>query len=170
VRGNGAASELGNEVSFMFIELPCDEPDPLRRLEDIHVAMSERKDSGEPRGSQAVLHALGYAPHVLQHAVTHAAASSLAFNLVVSNIPGPRQATYMLGCPLEEAYPIVPLADQHSVAIGFTTVADQAYFGVYVDRKSVPDAHLLARDIETAIDELLDWESDSPSETYSRTT
>ena len=132
----------------MFIELPCDEPDPLRRLEDVHAVMSDRKESGEPRGSQAVLHALGYAPHALQHAVTHAVASARSFNLVVSNIPGPRQPIYMLGCPMEEVYPIVPLADQHSVAIGFTTVADQAYFGVYVDRKSVPDADLLARDIE----------------------
>jgi WS/DGAT/MGAT family acyltransferase len=170
VRGNGAASDLGNEVAFVFIELPCDEPDPLRRLEDIHAVMSDRKDMGEPRGSQAVLHALGYAPHVLQHAVTHAVAGARSFNLVVSNIPGPREAVYMLGCALEEVYPIVPLADEHAVAIGFTTAADQAYFGVYVDRKSVPDPALLARDIEASIDELLDWPSESPSETYSRTT
>jgi diacylglycerol O-acyltransferase len=96
VRGNGSASDLGNEVAFVFIELPCDEPDPLRRLEDVHAVMSDRKDSGEPRGSQAVLHALDYAPHVLQHAVTHAVAGPRAFNLVVSNIPGPRQPMYML--------------------------------------------------------------------------
>jgi WS/DGAT/MGAT family acyltransferase len=170
VRGNGSVSDLGNEVSFVFIELPCDEPDPLRRLEDIHAVMSDRKDTGEPRGSQAVLHALGYAPHALQHAVTHAVASPRSFNLVVSNIPGPREPVYMLDCPLEEVYPIVPLADLHSVAIGFTTVADQAYFGVYVDRKSISDAHLLARDIDASIDELLEWPSESPSETYSRTT
>jgi diacylglycerol O-acyltransferase len=169
VRANGAASDLGNEVSFVFIELPCDEPDPLRRLQDVHAVMSDRKESGEPRGSQAVLHALGYAPHALQRAVTHAVASTQAFNLVVSNIPGPREPVHMLGCPMEEVYPIVPLADRHSVAIGFTTVADHAYFGVYVDRKSVPDADLLALDIERSIEELLEAPALSPSETYSRT-
>jgi diacylglycerol O-acyltransferase len=71
---------------------------------------------------------------------------------------------------MEEAYPIVPLADQHSVAIGFTTVGDQAYFGVYVDRKAVPDADLLARDIDAAIDELMDTSREPSSATYSRTT
>jgi diacylglycerol O-acyltransferase len=169
VRGNGDASDLGNQVSFLFIELPCDEPDPLRRLEDVHAVMSERKETGEPRGSQAVLRALGYAPHPVQHAVTHAVASARTFNLVVSNVPGPRQPVYMLGCPMEEAYPIVPLADRHAVAIGFTTVRDDAFFGVYVDRKSLPDADLLARDIEQSIDELLAGTSRSASETYSRT-
>jgi WS/DGAT/MGAT family acyltransferase len=169
VRGNGAATDLGNQVSFVFIELPCDEPDPLRRLEDVHAVMSDRKETGEPRGSQAVLRALGYAPHPVQHAVTHAVASARTFNLVVSNVPGPRQPVYMLGCPMEEAYPIVPLADRHAVAIGFTTVGDDAFFGVYVDRKSVPDAALLARDIEQSIDELLAGSSRSASDRYSRT-
>jgi diacylglycerol O-acyltransferase / wax synthase len=169
VRAKGAAADLGNEVSFVFIELPCDEPNPLRRLEDVHAVMSDRKESGEPRGSQTVLQALGYTPHALQHAVTHAVASARTFNLVVSNIPGPRQPVYMLGCPMEEVYPIVPLADMHAVAIGFTTVADMAYFGVYADRKSVPDADLLARDIDAAIDELSEWPSASASERYSRT-
>jgi WS/DGAT/MGAT family acyltransferase len=169
VRGDGAASDLGNEISFVFIELPCDEPDPLRRLEDVHAVMSDRKASGEPRGSQAVLHALGYAPHALQHAVTHSVAGASAFNLVVSNVAGPRQPVYMLGWPMEEAYPVVPLADRHAVAIGFTTVADRAYFGIYVDRKSVPDVELLAADIQNAIDELMGDSRTSPSETYSRT-
>jgi diacylglycerol O-acyltransferase len=156
VRGDGLPADLGNEVSFLFIELPCDEPDPVRRLQDIHAVMSERKEAGEPQGAKSVLAALGYAPHVLQHAVEHAVASSNAFNLVVSNIPGPPQRLYMLGCPMEEAYPIVPLADDHALSIGFTSVDGVGHFGVYVDRKSLPDADLLARDIEEALDELVE--------------
>ena len=153
----------------MFIELPCDEPDPLRRLEDIHAVMSDRKESGEPRGLAGCAARARLRASRTSTRRRHAVASARAFNLVVSNIPGPRLPVYMLGCPMEEVYPIVPLADQHSVAIGFTTVADQAYFGVYVDRESVPDADLLARDIEAAIDELIDGPWQSPSERYSRT-
>ena len=67
VRGDDLPADLGNEVSFLFIELPCDEPDPVRRLQDIHAVMSERKEAGEPRGAKTVLATLGYAPHVLQH-------------------------------------------------------------------------------------------------------
>jgi hypothetical protein len=62
---------------------------------------------------------------------------------------------YMLGCPLQAAYPVVPLADHHVVSVGLLTVNDQACFGVYVDRQALPDADMLARDIDGAITELL---------------
>jgi len=156
VRGEGAAADLGNEVSFLFIDLPCDEPDPVRRLEDIHVVMTERKAAGEPRGSQTVLDAVGYAPHAVQHALSHAVAAPRTYNVVVSNIPGPAEPLYMMGCPLREAYPIVPISDRHGVAVGFTSVAGLGCFGIYADRMSIPDAGLLAQDLEQSIDELLE--------------
>src|SRR5204862_2823401 len=58
------------------------------------------------------------------------------------------------GCELAEAYPIVPLADGHAVAIGMTTVGSRAFLGLYADRNLL-DADLLAADIDVAIDELL---------------
>ena len=61
----------------------------------------------------------------------------------------------MLGCPLEAAYPVVPLADSHALSVGMTTVGDRACFGVYADREALPDADTLARDIDAAITELL---------------
>jgi len=60
----------------------------------------------------------------------------------------------MLGCRLREAYPVVPLADRHALSIGFTTVAGGAFFGIYADRDSAPDAELLAGDVGDALDEL----------------
>jgi WS/DGAT/MGAT family acyltransferase len=155
VRAKDRASDLGNEVSFLFIELPCDEPDPVRRLENVQMTMSDRKEAGEPRGSQAVLEAVRFAPHRIQHAVSHVVADQRTFNVVVSNIPGPRIPLYMMGCPLREAYPIVPLADHHGVAVGFTSVCDTGFFGIYADRKSIPDAAALASDIDASIDELM---------------
>ena len=154
VRDTGGAGELGNRISFVFVELPCDEPAPAGRLTKVKAAMENRKQSGEPEGAQAVLQAMEYAPLTLQHAVSRAAASERAFNLVVSNIPGPAQPLYMLGCKLEEVYPVVPLADRHSVSIGFTTVDDQAFFGVYASRESLPDADDLAASIAESVDEL----------------
>ena len=48
---------LGNHISFVFAELPCDEPDPLGRLYRVHAAMSRRKRDGEPDGADLVLKA-----------------------------------------------------------------------------------------------------------------
>jgi diacylglycerol O-acyltransferase / wax synthase len=155
VRGENGNGELGNQISFVFIDLPCDEPDPVRRLSDVQSAMTRRKEGGEPEGADAVLKAFGYAPRPVQHVVSRMVASPRAFNLVVSNIPGPREPLYMLGCELDEVYPVVPIADRHAVAIGVTTIKDESFFGVYADRESLPEADLLAQGIDESIEELL---------------
>jgi diacylglycerol O-acyltransferase len=156
VRNGGGASDLGNKISFVFVELPCDEPDPVRRLLDIHATMSDRKQAGEPEGADSALKLVGYAPHQLQNVVSRLVASPRTYNLTVSNIPGPRDPLFMLGCELKEVYPVVPLSDRHAVSIGITTIRDGAYFGIYADRESLPDAELLAQDIDISIDELLE--------------
>jgi diacylglycerol O-acyltransferase len=160
VRGQGAEDELGNRISFMFLDLPCDEPDPERRLRELHTVTSERKAAGEPDGADAVLELASYAPSLVQRALTRIVSSPRTFNLVVSNIPGPTEALYLRGCPLREVYPVVPLADRHTLSIGFTTVGDGAFFGIYCDREALPDADRLAGCIDSSLDELLELASE----------
>jgi len=155
VRADHGAAEFGNQISFVFVDLPCDEPDPLRRLMAVNEEVGARKRSGEPEGADGVLKAFGYAPRTVQKLLSKVVSSPRTFNLVVSNIPGPPEPVYMLGCELEEVYPVVPLADRHALSIGLTTIKDQAFFGVYADRESLPDADLLARCLEESVDELL---------------
>ena len=154
-RDSGAAAELGNGISFLFMDLPVDDPDPVRRLRSINRSSRERKANEESRGGATVLSALGYAPHLVQRAMTRLVSSPRTFNLVVSNIPGPREPLWMLGCPLREAYPVVPLAEQHALSIGVTSIGDGLNFGLYADRKTLPDVGRLAGCIDAAIDELL---------------
>ncbi len=155
VRG-GSAAELGNRISFVFVDLPCDEPDPIRRLRDVHFQMSKKKEAGDPEAADAALGAAKYLPRMAQHALSRAIASPRTFNLTASNIPGPREPMYMLGCELQAAYPVVPIADRHAVSIGMTSVRDTACFGLYTARDCLPDADRLAAAIEGSIDELLD--------------
>jgi diacylglycerol O-acyltransferase / wax synthase len=156
VRGEDGAEQLGNRISFLFLELPCDEPDPVRRLREVHSATRERKERGEPEGSEAMLDIMSHAPSTLQRALSRLVASPRTFNLVVSNIPGPQIPLFMLGCELVDAYPVVPLADRHTLSIGFTTVADRACFGLYADRDALPDADDLAVHLDVAIEELIE--------------
>jgi WS/DGAT/MGAT family acyltransferase len=154
VRAEGSTKDLGNRISFVFLDLPCDEPDAVRRLESVKAQMDRSKRTGEPQGGDDLLRALEYAPRTVQRAVSRAVSSSWTFNLTVSNIPGPRMALYMLGCELEAAHPVVPLSEGHGVSIGMTTVGDDACFGVYGDPDCMPDADIVARGIEDSIDEL----------------
>jgi diacylglycerol O-acyltransferase / wax synthase len=155
VRAGGEASRLGNRISFMFVDLPCDEPDPVRRLREVHAATSDRKRAGQPDGASDVVRSLGLVPSPLQRVVSRLIASPRTFNLTVSNIPGPPDPLYMLGCRLAEAYPIVPIPERHALSIGVTTVGEGAYFGLYADRESLPAVEGLAREIDGAIDELV---------------
>ncbi len=91
----------------------------------------------------------------MQRALAHVAASPSTFNFVVSNIPGPREPLYMRGCELEEVYPVVPIADGHAFSIGVTTVRDEAFFGIYADAETLPDADELAECLDEALEELL---------------
>jgi diacylglycerol O-acyltransferase / wax synthase len=156
VRRDGAEGDLGNRISFLFLDLPCDERDPVQRLRELHAATRERKERGDPEGSDAVLDLIAYAPSALQRIVSRLVASPHTFNIVVSNIPGPQTQLYMLGCELTEAYPVVPLADRHTLSIGFTSVCGRACFGLYADRDALPDADALAAHLEAAMDELLE--------------
>ncbi len=146
---------LGNRVSFVFADLPCDEPDALERLQRVHDTMSQRKRDGEPQGADLALKAAAHTPTVVQHSLSRLIANPRTSNLVVSNIPGPTMPLYLAGCPLETSYPVVPLSDRHTVSVGMTTVRDLACFGVYADRERLPDVDGLAHDIDEAIRELL---------------
>ena len=145
----------GNAISFVFGDLPCDEPDPLIRLRRVNDTMSQRKRHGEPQGADLALKAAAHTPVAVQQALSRFIASPRTFNLVVSNIPGPAQPLYLLGCVLETTYPVVPLADRHALSVGMTTVRDLACFGVCADRATLPEVDGLARDIDEAIAELV---------------
>jgi WS/DGAT/MGAT family acyltransferase len=149
-----AVGELGNRITFMFVELPASSPDPLDRLWRVSDATRTRKEAGVPEDADAAMQALSYAPRTLQKAAAHALASPRVYNLVVSNIPGPRMPMYLRGCRLREAYPVVPLSDRHALSIGMTTIGTDACFGLYADPETLPDSDLLALDLHAALDEL----------------
>ena len=90
--GPARPDQLGNRISFMFVDLPCDEPDPVRRLREIHAATSDRKRAGKPEGADDVVRSLGFVPSPIQRVVSQLIASPRTFNLTVSNIPGPPRA------------------------------------------------------------------------------
>jgi diacylglycerol O-acyltransferase / wax synthase len=154
LRQSNGDGELGNVIAFIFVDLPCDEPDAKRRLETVAAEMGTRKENGEPEGADLLLRMLGLTPRTVQHVLSRLATSTRAFDLVVSNIPGPREPLWMLGCELREAYPVVPMADSHAVSIGLTTVRDDVFLGVYADREALPDADRLAELIDVEFDRL----------------
>jgi hypothetical protein len=90
-----------------------------------------------------MLGALGLLPDPVKNRAARLASSPRVFNLTVSNIPGPRFPLYMLGAELSEAYPVVPIAEQHSLSIGMFSYREHMFFGLYADPQTLPEAHKL---------------------------
>ena len=146
----------GNRIAFVFLELPCSEPDPVWRLRDVHVAMRSRKRAGVPEGADTVLGALALAPRAVRRVASRVIASPGLSNLTISNIPGPQFPLYLLGCEVKHAYPVVPLTDRHRLSIGMTSIHERACFGVYAHAELADDADRIAAALGTEIDDLVE--------------
>lgn len=155
VRSHTDSAGSGNHISFVFIELPCDEPDPVARLKRIHRATAQRERDGEAEEFDAALRAVARTPGPVQWAVAQAFAHPRLFNLTISTMPGPAVPRFLCGCRLRGVHSAVPLTSGHALSIGVVTVAGQACFGIYADALELPDADALGSDLELALDELL---------------
>jgi diacylglycerol O-acyltransferase / wax synthase len=155
VRSSRDAAATGNRISFVFITLPCDEPDPVERLKAVNRATAQRRHEGAAEDLDAAFRVLARTPSPLQHVLAHAFAHPRLFNLTVSSVPGPAVPRYLRGCRLREVHSAVPLAGRHAVSIGIVTVAGNACFGITADALALPDADALGTALDAAMDELV---------------
>ncbi|HKN50930.1 MAG TPA: WS/DGAT domain-containing protein, partial [Amycolatopsis sp.] len=76
------------------------------------------------------------------------------FNLVISNVPGPRKQMYWNGAKLDGIYPASVLLDGQAVNITLTSNGDNLCFGVTGCRRSVPHLQRILLHLDTALVEL----------------
>jgi hypothetical protein len=117
----------------------------------VHEQTTEFKRSQRPAGTETVLSALRFAPAPVKTYVARLAGSARAYNVTVSNVPGPRTPMYMLGAELEEAYPVVPLSTDHSLSVGIFTYGGGLFFGLYADPGALPEVVALPAALRGAL-------------------
>ena len=154
VRARGTARELGNRISFMFLELPLDAVDPAEMLAAVRDQTRARKDAHTAHDLQVALDAAAWLPAPARRMIARMSARPESFHTVVSNIPGPQQPLFLLGRPLLKAYPAVPLADGHALSVGVLSYDGRLHAGIYADRAAVPDVDDLPRAMAAAFDSL----------------
>jgi len=151
VRTEEERADLGNRISLAFVDLPVQLSSPAARLAAVHLATAAFKASGKPAGAEALFAALGMLPGALRTPAARMVGSARVYNLTVSNIPGPRFPLYVLGAELEEAYPVVPLAEDHSLSVGIFGYRDHLHFGLYGDPDALPDVTALPGALSAAL-------------------
>jgi WS/DGAT/MGAT family acyltransferase len=149
------ASTAGNRISFLALDLPVAEPDLTRVLRVVRARAAARKRSGEAGAADALLRAADALPSAGRRHVARAAARAARFGVIVSNVPGPPVTLELLGRPLAEAWPAVPLLDGHALTIGALSYDGRLFAGVYADAEVVPDAAEIAADLQGALEALL---------------
>jgi diacylglycerol O-acyltransferase len=155
VRAGGEAGELGNRISTVFVDLPTGERDLRARIEAISAQTRELKESAAVRAGALVVGASGWAPPLLSGLLARAMGSVRAFNLVVSNVPGPQQPFFLSGVRLLEVYPVVPLNPANQgLAVGIVSYDGRLCFGLLADRDLDPPLSAAADGLRAELAEL----------------
>ncbi|MDX6583253.1 MAG: diacylglycerol O-acyltransferase / wax synthase [Solirubrobacterales bacterium] len=154
IRRPGEDLELGNRIATLLVRLPVAEGDAGARLERIHAETTRLKASEQATAASLIIEATGWTPPTINRVLAGAISRPLAFNLVVSNVPGPQVPFYLLGRKIEAIYPFVPLSPQnHALSIGVLSYDGSVFFGLAGDRDLLADIDEFAADLDAALGE-----------------
>lgn len=156
LRGRGlAGADGGNHVSLVLAKLPIDEPSPLARLAAVRATCEHLKHaSHEIEGAAFVEHLADLGGPNVVTASFHAAMRLRAFNVVVSNVPGPPFGLYFGTARLAGLWGLVPLFAHQGLAISLVSYDGGFFVGLHADPDAVPDPERVGEDVAVAFDEL----------------
>ncbi|HWC14771.1 MAG TPA: wax ester/triacylglycerol synthase family O-acyltransferase [Actinomycetota bacterium] len=154
VRADQDKGSLGNQVASIWAPLPVFEADPVARLRFVSERMKDLKSSGQAVGAQLLTSLGEYAPPTILSQAARLVARQRAYNLVVTNVPGPQFPLYSLGREMKEVYPVVPLSDNTTIGIALMSYNGTVGFGLLGDFDAAPDLAVLAEGIEKSLAEL----------------
>jgi diacylglycerol O-acyltransferase len=149
------SSAGGNQVSLLLANLATHIADPLKRLQRIVASTAEAKNklTKMPR-LQKMAHGISSISPLGLGMVTGSAEKHPLFNLVISNVPGPKDALYLNGAHLDEVYPVSIPTHYLALNITISGYGDRLGFGYIACRRSVPALQRMLDYTHNAIVEL----------------
>jgi hypothetical protein len=144
--------------------------DPVERLGLTHDALVQMKERHRALPADLLQDANQFIPPALfsrAARLTFSLSASRrgrpAWNLVVSNVPGPQFPLYMAGARLEAQYPISVVTDGMGLNITVMSYCGQLNFGIVADREQMPDVWSLIEWVRDATDELEPTQAQAPA-------
>jgi len=136
-RAGSGRQDMGNEVCMVLVELAETTDDPYVRLRDIGVKLRYVRYQVDELPGQAML---GY---TMITSLTELALQSVNLdrmlspvsNLVISNVPGPRQTLYLGGAKLAEHYPVSTIPPNNQLNITLFSYDQGLHFGLVATQK-----------------------------------
>jgi WS/DGAT/MGAT family acyltransferase len=167
VRTEEQRGTYGNRILLMTAPLFTDEPDPVERLLRTHEALAEMKERHRALPAELLRDANQFIPPAvfsraarLTFSLSSSSRGRPAWNLVISNVPGPQFPLYLAGAQLEAQYPISVITDGMGLNITVMSYCGHLDFGIVGDREQMPDLWRVMDWMREAVQEL---EVTSPS-------
>ena len=147
-----------NRVSAIVADLPTYCDDPIERVGLCRDAMNAAKGQLDLVPADTLGEAADYtSPVVAAAAIRLVSRLKLAdrlnspINVVISNVPGPREALYFAGAKLDAYIPVSTISDGIGLNITVHSYEDRLDFGLISDRELIPDLWHL---VDLHIDEI----------------
>lgn len=157
----GTVRLAGNRVSSLITTTGSAMADPMERLRYIHEVTAAARRVNEALGPEMMEDWVEHTPpRIYSWLVRQYGRSRLAdwhppaVNLVVSNVPGPREPLYVAGSPLVELYSVGPILEGIGLNITVWSYLDELNVGVLACREAIPDAHEITDRLHEALEEM----------------
>ncbi len=152
LRSEDDGDEPSNAVGTILCNLGTDLEHPGARLIAVKSSMDHGKAvlKGLSQNQITALSAMVMAPLLLSAVGLHSLTPP-PFNLVISNVPGPKEPLYWNGARLQGMFPLSIPLDGQALNITVTSYAGEVQFGLTGCRRSVPSLQRLLVHLEDSL-------------------
>jgi WS/DGAT/MGAT family acyltransferase len=146
----------GNAISFANVRLASDVDDVHERFDVVRRSSAVGREHLRTMGSAALMTytVLTSSPQLLTRLPAIGSRLPPTYNVIISNVPGPRTRLFFHGAELEAYYPISALAHGQALNITVLSYAEHLHVGITACADRVPHVQRLAVYLGEALDEL----------------
>ena len=137
-----------------YVPLPVGITDPRRRHAEISRALDGLRSSGRVRAARELIERDGFAAPTLIAQAARLQTRERAFNVVITNVPGPGSPRFLLGHRLRCILPATPLALNQSLSVAAVSHRGRLHFGLLADSAALGELETLAGMLEESLSEL----------------
>lgn len=148
-----ASADGGNAIGAIMCRLGTDLADPADRLATISRSMQDGKDALSSMTPLQIvaMSALGQAPAILPPLLRMQGIVRSPYNLIISNVPGPRTTHYWNGAKLVGTYPLSIPINGMALNITCTSYDGKLGFGLTGCRRTVPHLQRLLAHLDDEV-------------------
>ena len=154
IRADEQKGALGNRITAMLGPLPVYAQDPLERYRIVSESMSGLKESKQAVGAETLTRLQDFAPPTILAQASRLNFSTRAYNILVTNVPGPQFPLYLIGREMQELAPIPFLAPERALAVAMMSYNGNVDIGMMGDYDAMHDLDEFGDDIRESVDEL----------------